>query len=171
MTVPGPTHGAGPDAPADSRRALEAKADLVRAHLLDDVDRLREKARRELDLAEMLRRHGGAVLLAVGATVVLGGVSGAVIAHRAATRKERARHLRLDAWMRLIRHPELAAPPPKSFGVKLLERAATAGVVSIIAVVARRYASHLLSPDRRVKVSSLPLQPDPFPSAPASARR
>jgi hypothetical protein len=158
----------GMGADESRRSALEANADLVRAHLLDQMDLLRERTHRLLDPAEELKRHTTGVILAAAAIALMAGGGGALLGYRMSTRKERARRLRIEGWVRLFQHPERAAPAPQSFAVRLLERAATATVTAVLATIGKRYVTRLMATRAPKDPIGLAIEPDPFPSVAAT---
>jgi hypothetical protein len=127
------------------RRRLEARANAVRAQLMEGLDALREKKRLLLDPAEEARRHvTAAVLIAGGAAVTLGATA-AFVGYRVSTKKERLLRRRIDAWKRLLVRPERAAPPRRSLARTALERSLVAGVSGIVAALGKHYVEQLLS--------------------------
>ncbi len=141
---------------AGRRSRLEARANAVRAQLMQGLDALREKKRTLLDPGEEMRRHMTAtVVLAGGLALVFGGSAG-VIGYRASTRKERLLRRRLDAWKRLIARPERAAPPRRGLARAALEQSLLAGLSAVVAALGKHYALELIAHLSRSQDSDTP---------------
>jgi hypothetical protein len=130
---------------AQRRATLEAQADSVMDRLAADVDALRDRKRVLLDPKDELRRHpkiaiamGAAIVIAVGAGTTLAG-------YRFATRKERVRRARWDAWLRLATAPQTVTARRRNLMVDLLEKSATAALGAVVATLAKRYVSKSLT--------------------------
>jgi hypothetical protein len=106
--------------PPSRRRSLEAQADLMLDRLVAQMEAIRARKRRWLDPKEEMRRHPtGTAALCASVTLLLG-MSVATAAYRISTRKRRARRVRWDGWMLLLRHPERIAAKPTNFLLVLI---------------------------------------------------
>ena len=117
------------------REALAARANAVRARLVETAEALDRRRREALDVRLQLRRHAGALSVAAGALAVtlIGG--GVLLTLRLGARRRGERRLRvLRNLVGLVARDTRSAPPPwlvatgRSLAVSLVS-AAVAGVL------------------------------------------
>ncbi len=150
---------------AARRAALEAQANVVRAHLAQGLGALRERKRRLLDpIGEAKRHPEGAIALVAGTAVVLGAAA-AVVAHRVATRKPPKARSRLEGWAALLARPERIRSGP-GLGMRVLEHAMMAAITALVSAGVKHYAGELLARPKERLAREPIREADPFPSPP-----
>jgi hypothetical protein len=102
-----------------ARFELEHRADQTRARLLGTIDALDRRRRELLDLKLQIRRHAGDVLAAFGGLLIGIGATAAVVLFRQRQHERRRRRERLQALVRLWKHPERIATGPSPLGSAL----------------------------------------------------
>jgi hypothetical protein len=126
------------------RRGLEARADYARARLLTTLAALQRRKQTLLDPAAELRRHPEVAIGVGGGLAVAFGLGVGAVAYRMATRKERARRARWDAWVRLLAHPERSTRKPAGFALGIVEKGLSAAVTAAVAAVAKHLVEQAL---------------------------
>jgi hypothetical protein len=131
------------------RSSLEAQANFVRQRLAAGIDALRERKRVLLDPAEEIRRHPATAMVAGAGMALLLGGGAALAGYHLATRSQRRRQARWNAWVLLATRPERAVSRQRSFIVELLEKGAAAALGAVIASTAKQYVAKALPPEGR----------------------